>query len=308
MLRIATIATCLCACLGANAAVELDRIPAEHRWVLHLDLQRALQGELGAWADEVLTNETTAARIRLLEAVTGIDPRRDLRTITISGIDNQQDRAVALIVGDFDPERIRTLAAAAEGHQTFRHHDHVIHHWLDAKHEPPKPQYGTLIDTDLLVIAGDRSVLTRTIDAIDGRVESLDGDPEFAELARGDAAVVLGAATDLDAWRELKPRAAMLREVDRLHLTLDQVDGALRLQLAITAKQEPKAQQLLQVVQGLLALHGLGQRQAADPAIQQVIQSLEATRAGSTVHLQASLPVAELKRLVEQHRDGNATP
>lgn len=312
MRPIACTLLCLVTCIGSAAALDLNQIPAGHRWVLHLDVQRALDGELGVWADQILAEPKARARIQLLEAVTGVQLRQDLSGITLSGVDGEEQQAMALIRGSFDPERIQTLAQAADGHSESRHREHTIHHWLDRESEQPKSQYGSLVGNSILLLAGSEAAIRRGLDVIDGKIPSLDGDPAFAALSQLDAAIIAGAATDMDEWQGLQPDATMLREVGALHLQIDEVAADLTLHLEVTAKQEEKAQQLQQIAQGLIALYGLGQHQQIDPAVQQLIQALEVSRDGSTVTVSTRMPVAELRRLAEQHQatqgDGVASP
>lgn len=309
MIRHASLLACCCACLTGHAAVDLSSIPDSHRWVLHVDLQQALQGELGRWAEDALADPTAAARVQLLENLSGIDLREDLHSLTVSGIDNQDREAVAQIRGSFERDRLTTLLAASEGHRVTTYGEHQLHHWTDPKKQ--QPQHGTLIGDGLALVSGSESALKASLDTIGGKADSLADAGTFADLADLDAAIIVGGATALDGWKDLRPNAAMLRQVQSLRLVVDQVGTDLSLAATVTAKEEAKAQQLQQVLQGLLALYVLGEQQAVDPAMQQLIQSLQVARDGSVVTVTTQVPVSDLRRLAEAHQarqTGTAAP
>ncbi|MDA3963542.1 MAG: hypothetical protein PF961_22380 [Planctomycetota bacterium] len=300
-MRLCTTLACLFLATAAMA-VDLSSVPKEHRWVLHLDVKRTLAGEIGVWLDQMAAEPQTRARLDLLQALTGVTIREHLHGITVSGPDQNEADAVVMLHGQFDAQRITTLAAAADGHQATAYGAHQIHRWLD-KDKGNKEQFGALAG-EVLLIGNSAHAIQRSLDVLDGKAASLADDPSFANLAKVDAAIVAGAAVNVGQWQGLDAQAAMLKEVDSITALVNEVGPDLKLALQLATRDEQKAMQMQQVGQGLIALYALGQVKDIDPNIARLLQGLQIQRDGATLSVATSFPVAELRRIVEERRAG----
>jgi len=174
--------------------------------------------------------------------------------------------------------------------------------FFENDHRTPTGLHGYLNERgiDTLIMAGYQQPVRRCLDTIAGAQGSLDDHAAFTALADSDAAVVVAAANDVDDWEGMKPRAKLLREMERLQLAIDEAGDVMMLELTVTAKQEEKAQQMQQVVQGLIALYGLGQDQVLDPHLGALLQSLEVTRDAAEVRVSTSFPTATLLQALSE--------
>ena len=284
--------TCLYLAIAVSpaAALDLGQIPDTNRWVLHVDTQRAMSGALGDWYAKLRRNPTADARLQLLENLSGVTFANDIHSITLTGIDNREDQVAVIIHGQFQPERLTTLARAANAYQALAHNAHQVHHWKD----DGKNHYAAIVGTNTLIVAGYQAPVQRILDTIDQGAGSLATDPSFADMANATATIVAGVADGVDQWQGLRPRARLLQEVDRIRVTIDEAGDAMVLNLTVTAKQLEKAEQMQQVVQGLIALYGLGHDQIDDQNVVRLLRSLAVKRDGATVTITTTYPTGIL--------------
>lgn len=281
----------LLTCLLPLGAAE--RLPADSRWFLHLDLQALRASQAGPWIEARLAEPQTAARIQLLTAMTGLKPG-DLRAVTVCGAQGGETTALVLVRGTFDAERLATLARAADDYRAIPSGARTIHTWKDKA----KTVAGCLIAPDLLALAQDVERIRLAI-----RLHDDPGAPVAAfalPAAWAGQGLLTGAAERLGDLLAGQPASAMFGNVRSCAVRLAESGSDLGLDLQTTALNEAAAQQMVDAGRGLIALVLMQQSTDLDPALVGAITTATIERSAAQVTVRTSLPMADVLRLADQ--------
>lgn len=293
MIRILT-TFCLLLAMAATSAAE--RIPADCRWVLQLDVQALAKGRTGAWLRELVTERTAAARLQMLEAVSGLNPERDLRRITVCGRDGNEEGGLVLVRGTFDAAKLGTIAEALEGHATIAVGARTIHTWINDR----KPAAACLAAPDLLILGRSVERLRVALAILEGSYTS----PITLPAGWEGSGLALAAAEGVREWAGQGPQSALLANVSGFAARLHDDGTSLSLDALATTIGETQAQQMVDAGNGLRALVQIQKPADLDPALFEVLRSAQLNRNGATVSLHAAIPLADLLRIIEQKRKG----
>ncbi len=281
-------------CLASFASAA-ERIPADCKWVVHVDAQALLRSKAGEWIGRQLTQQPMAARLKMLESISGLDPRRDIRSVTICGAGAEDDSGLVFVRGTFDADRLTMVAQAAEGHVAIPAGGRVIHTWLDRD----KPSAGCLAAADLLILGRTADRLREALDLSEG----LQAGAVFPLPPGWDgAALVVCAADELAALAAGKPESAMLRNVRSFAGRIVEDGAQFAVEARATAISEATAQQLVDAGRGLAAILQLQRPAQIDASLIAAVQSAKLSREGSTVSLRLTLPIEDAVRLIEQRK------
>src|SRR6266581_4570970 len=126
-----------CAALGlttsATLAGPLNRadVPAQAAWVVHVDCDILRPTTIGQYLLTELDKPNVQAKFAAFQSIFSFDPRKQLHGFTLYSAGSSAEDSVLLLYADFDPDRLVTLAKAANGYDSVTNGQHVIHNWID---------------------------------------------------------------------------------------------------------------------------------------------------------------------------------
>ena len=282
--------------LLATVVAAAERIPADCRWVAHLDVQALFRSKAGEWIGEQMVKQPHAARLQMLETISGLQPRRDLRTVTICGAGSDDDTGLVYVRGTFDAARLSTVAQAADGYAPVQAGSRTIHPGMDKG----KPAAGCLALPDLLILGKTSARLREALDLLDAPARP---GADLALPAGWDkAALVVCAADQLSALAAGKPESAMLRNVRAFAARITEDGSQLTLEARATAASEAAAQQLVDAGRGLAAIVQLQKPEKLDASLVEAVRSAQLAREGAVATLRLSLPIDEAVRIIGQRK------
>ena len=289
----AALAGLVLVCLASFAAAA-ERVPADSRWVIHADLQLMLRTKVGEWIGREMVKQPHAARLKMLEAISGLNLKRDLRHVTICGVGADDDSGLVYVRGTFDAERIGNLAQAAEGYAAVQAGSRTIHTWMDKG----KPAAGCLAAADLLILGKSSTRVREALALLDASTAP----GAVFQLPAGweKSALVVCAAEDLAALADGKPESAMLRNVRSLVARVVEDGSLLAFEARAVAITEAAAQQMVDAGRGLAAIVQLQKPASLDPVLIETVRTGELSRDGVNVSLRLTVPFEDALRLVQQ--------
>ncbi len=277
-------------------AVAAERIPADCRWVIHADLQAMFSSKVGEWIGKEMIKQPNAARLQLLEALTGLNPRRDLRSATICGVGADDDTGLVYVHGALDTASLTTMAQAADGYAAVQAGSRTIHTWLDKG----KPAAGCLAANDLLILGKTSKRIREALALIDAPGQA---GAAFTLPAGWDtSALVVCAADRLAELAAGKPESAMLRNVRSFAARITAQDAQLILEAMATSTDEAAAQAMVDAGRGLMAIVQLQRPENLDPVLIEAIRGAQLSREGAVVNLHLGMPFDEAVRIIEQRK------
>ena len=96
-----------------------EHLPADHEWFAHLDFEKAHSGPLKPLIEGIAGQTQVLQHLIAIEAFTGFNVQRDLRSVTVSGpagdeVDGQVkiEAGVLMVTGTYDPARLELAMRA----------------------------------------------------------------------------------------------------------------------------------------------------------------------------------------------------
>jgi hypothetical protein len=289
-----------CCCLAAPAA---ERVPPDARWMAHLDVAALLRSQTGTWLKEQLAQQPHAARLAMLNAVSGIDVVQDLHHITVSGIGADDASGLVQVRGRFDAAKLETVVQATEEHAVQTFGQRRIHTW---RGDDGKPVAGCLAAPDLLLLGKDPQRLRAGLRLADDATAPAASFSVPAGWAG--SALLLCAADDIAALAGPEPASAMLRQLRGVAARLGEEGPLLTFEARTQTRDAAAAQQLIEAGRGLMALVQLQQPANLDAALVESLRGAELSRDGDTALLRLRLPVADAVRLIAEQQAAKRKP
>ena len=262
---------CTCGLLAAALtgwAGPLHRsdVAAEPTFVLHIDFDGLRPTAIGRFLLAQMDKPEAQDRVAAFQTIFNFDPRKQLHGLTLYSIGKSPEDGVVLAYGDFDPERLISLAKGAKDYQSTSYKEHTIHNWINehklGRNGDNRRVYAAFQGGKMVILAQKEARVAEALDVLDHKSPSLAGSTLFPQLgASGNTSFLQAAARKLDI-PDFAPNAALLRMAKTARLEVGEAQGQLKATLAFEAGDEEVSKQMLLVGQGLTALLKLQQDNA----------------------------------------------
>ena len=248
------------------------------RVLIHLDMLALTETTLFKLAYEELAVDIDAALLEF-EEETGLDPLRDLRSVTVYSNDIEKDHWVALLRAN---ER---LDAAFERLQRKPGYAEVTHgaRTLHSITEGDQQWFGYLYDSRpagerLFVISEGVDALVAAIDVIEGKRENLAQVEQAAveSAPRPGATLFVSADRGLGSFGDFAPSSEVSQLVTGVLFECGEAEEVLFARLRLTAASEKDARDIRDIIQGGLAIASLiaGRAEGAE-VLDEFVRALE---------------------------------
>lgn len=285
-----------------EAPVPLPRraLPADTAFVLHFDARTFLASSwwqaLGDMP-EVIQALQSSDELRMVRDQFGVDPFRDLLSVTVLGRDDKGDGAAVLVRTTDKADGVLEMLRGVDVHGTVEEGGLALDRWG----QEGDGVFGSVFSTP----NGDRvAVLARTPSDVVRVVQAADGDaPRLAEAARPaiDATprpgAFLYAEVGLPFGKLLAntPAATVANGVERLTVELGEHDGKIFIELTARAKDRNVARRIADVLNGARALvSNFGLMEQMPFAVQDLYDGLIAEVHGNDVRVGLDIPARDL--------------
>jgi hypothetical protein len=288
--------------------IQKQHVPADAKWVIHLDVDALLATPLGEFLGrEILDRKLAKPRADLkLHFDVDFDWRK-IQSLTLFGTDFQAkpDTEGVLVVrsrldiaGELDKAIDRLAGYFADGQAPLKQTQSEPFPLYATKDNV----YGTPMGEDLFLLSKSREQLEKARAVVTAKAPSLGSArtmPALTGTPKG--FLVLAVADTSGADAALPPKAKALKNAQGGQLVAGQRDDRLFLNLALNARDTESAAQLQQAVQGLIAIATLTQPDNKD--LQQLVQAAKVAGTDKTVTLNVSLPMADvLAKVTARHK------
>ncbi|HWX21563.1 MAG TPA: hypothetical protein VN578_16800 [Candidatus Binatia bacterium] len=295
-LKMPLYATFLAATTLSSLASPMNRadVAADPAWLAHLDCDRLRATAIGQYLQTEMEKPEAQKKLSGFQAMVGFDLRTQLHGLTLYSTGGAPEDGVLLVYADFDPDRLVTLAQAAQDSQSTNYKKHVIYNWIDDKKKPQngvQPRVYAAIQGKRIVFAQRENRVAEALEVLDGTTSSLAAGDTFSPLgAAGDTSFIEAAARKTDLLAA-DPKAAILRlsKVVRLQIAVSQ--AKVNAKLTLEANDDEVASQITTIGQGLVALMKL---QKEKPEALKIAEGLTLKQQGASVQASLSLQANEV--------------
>jgi len=293
-----------CATSLFSASLDPAQLPANRQWVAHLDVRLLLDGNIGAYLRQRLIDDGHQLKVQQFSVISGIDPLRDIDTVTLAGIDDQSGSVMCWVRGRFDAKRLNELAILAEQHQTSTYREYTIHSWVDAN-KGNRPQAGCVVSSELIIFGENLTTVQAALDVLAGTSPGLAADAALVlALPTQPAPILLAAAGGGDGWKGRGGRSAFVQQVSSIGLSATEQNQRLILSANAIATDATVATKLRDMGQGLLALAAFNQEIQQFPVLAQAVQSAQISTDGAKVHATVSCDLEALRAAADAKKAG----
>ncbi|MFO7536343.1 MAG: hypothetical protein R6X19_11815 [Kiritimatiellia bacterium] len=267
--------------------------PAAAFWVAHVDAAGLKETEAGR---ALLADQQVAGSPQWAAFTTrfGLDPKRDLRGMTLYTMSTGRLDAVAVM--EVEPEGAGRLKSrlGTDAFSAVAYGNRVIHRRRGEKNAP----YCAWAGGTRFVAAMTLEKVQRALDLLDGKGASLRGVwPALTDRKDGAEAVLVLAGRGLGPEMQgVMPQLSLLRNATDLCLVVAEKAGRFRAGLSVTARDAPEAQRLEVTLVGLIEVA----RAMGDGAAGDLLQAVVVQGAGSTVRADGVWPTAEIIKMMRR--------
>lgn len=278
-------------------AAELDpaKVPADAKWVLHFDMEEVLGGKIAEEVRQSRPKLTEMARSWIIGQY-GIDPREDLRSVTMFSRSYHSYTGTVILEAKYDAEKVKAVIRKNAEHKTTEWNDHTLHTVTLAKHrhevhkgeqanghDPSggKEMTVVFVDEDTVLFASSVENAKESLKLLAGDAESLEG--SNSELLAGDwkEAVMYGAAIDLQEVDKSNAPMPVLKQHEKITWAFQERDGKLHEDAMLVAESEEVATDMEEFVRGIVAYERLWA--AESESLKKIVDSVEVSRDGKKV-------------------------
>jgi hypothetical protein len=237
-------------------ALDLKEVAGDAKWAAHLDVDAMRAASVVVKAHDLAMEKCPPAHL-LLEAVKsriGMDPRTDVRSVTIYGKQIGQPEHVLIIDANFNQTLLLEKAKSAPDHKVTTYGSYELHSWVQNKgkhHEHPVT--GVFYKPTVLVIGPCVDQVKAALDVLDGKAanQSAAGAPLAGEVPAG--AILVVRAVGIDSAK-VPCHSPLIKQSESLRLALGENQGESFLSGCLQTKCPIVADQVKTVIEGGRAL------------------------------------------------------
>ena len=293
------------------------RVPADAKWVCHVDMDALRPTQLWQVIDDRLAaNEPFQAKVGQFEMVSGMTFPRDLHDVTLYGRAAGDEAAVVLIHAKMDRQQVMAAVTMAPGYSSDLFGKYEVVSWEDDGRE----MFGAFHDDATLIVGRVSANVQAALDVIDAKADHIAPDTPLAAGAKSRSLVYIAAIDPASlgkpgetpnplvkqlasGWVGVTERATPATQSTTRPTTGPAAAEAV-VRATLTAKTPEAAQQLQAAAGGLKAMVGLAaMSDTADPNVKfaaAALRTMTLTQSGNAVSADVSVGVDELQRAVDR--------
>ena len=297
-------AAMLQACLpGAAPAAPLDLaiVPANARWMMHVDMEAARGSVVlqRGWEKALKMHPHLEQMAGMAAGMIGTDPRKDVRDVTVFGVDPDKMKGAMVIRGRMNRALLEKMAEKAPDHKTMQHRGHVVHSWTqnrDKPFNPAGPAFGAFFKDDVLVLARSEAVVKGALDTLDGTAAGVGEKSPLAGRVRP-GSIMVARAVAVDP----KTRCPVLKSADGFRVAIGEFEGKSFYRAKLDMKSAAAAGDARNVVTGMESLATL--RWGDDAAVMRLVSGLETAVEGDTCTISWDATATEVWEVMDKAAD-----
>jgi len=292
---------------GAQAApLELKQVAADSKWLSHIDVDAFRDSTVvrNAWKAALEKHKDGEAKLAFVRGVLGMDPTKDIHGLTFYGKEIGKPQGVAIIAGQFAPERLAALAAIVHADAGDTHGDYKIGSWKHDCHGHPCTLYWALRGKEHLVIASSLDDAKAALDVLDGKAAGLTGESPLAGNIPPGTSFLLRVHGIKDA--NVPCKIPVLKQMESARIVAGEHDGQSFVRSRYVMTDPATAALALEVVEGrkaeavLLCPDELGRKFMA--AIKPKVEGSSITLLWTASADDVWQEVQKIEKLIERHR------
>ncbi|MFC2160057.1 hypothetical protein ACFLRW_01055 [Acidobacteriota bacterium] len=275
----------------SGESLQTKLIPAETKWLIHIDVEKFAQTELRQILEEKSKNDF-GQEIMGIEKKTGIDFFRDISAVTVIGMNKKNKEPVVAVSGSLDKSHLLGLLKEEESANEFNYGNFLIYTWDDEG-------FGVFADDSLLIFSENRNGLEKVLDTFSGKGKNFSDTPLQKQLKSLSPNTFLIATADniseMLGDDDDDFGALILKKTESAFFSVDEQNRKVRVLMSLQTDSLETAANMKSMVTGLKAF--LSMNDKIDPEWD-IVKSLTVSTKGSAVLVESQGSVEELLNII----------
>lgn len=294
----------LFASIFASGSVEVERIGSDANWFAQIDCDLFLKSVAGEILSSHLAEFDVEKRLENFAIIFGFNPLKDVRNIMLYGQGNDRDKAVLLIEGAFNKERLLALVGMNAEFKEIGYGNITIQQWREKDKSSQQSaegrmMYGCFFRDDLIMLSSGLSSLQDAIDVMKGTRKST-SEEIFKDSLLSDSNVFVHiAAKDIARLVGDEPNAAVLKQTEQIIIAAGQDSENLFASVKLKTNSPETAQNISKLIDGIIALLSLAGND--QPELAKIGQMIKLTTDFDTVQIRLELKPEMVQKIIENY-------
>lgn len=231
----------------------IEQVSGSASWVVHANQQQFRKTKIGQLIRTEMVNLGIEENLTNFATIFSFHPLDDVRDVTLYGTGNDREKAVVLIDGFFDKEKILSLLRMNPEYKDTKYGKIVLHQWIDENQKDPnnKMMYGCFYKDNLVIMSAGFDAVKLAVDVLNGSAKNAAGSMFNQPALDAKGAFIQAAGKRVGEM--LEQDAAAFRQADQIGLAIGEVEGKFYIDCRLTAKSEEAANAITQMLEGILA-------------------------------------------------------
>jgi hypothetical protein len=270
-----------------GGALQKSQVSRDANWVVHADFESFNKSRIGRLIRSELAARGVEEKLKSFATVYSFHPIDDIRDVTVYGRGKDKEKAVVLIDGKLEEEKLTAVVRMNAEHKEIPYGDIKLHRWLHQENKKGEAttqmMYGCILRGRLVIMSSGLDAVKQTVDVLKGSAENAAGRSFTLEAQSTRGVFFQAMATGVDKIVGEERKAAVLRQTEELSLTFGEDEEKVHCSLGLSAKNNEVAQNVNKMLEGMIALATLaGEEQ---PKLAELAGRLQPSREGKKLHL-----------------------
>jgi len=272
--------------------VPVSIVPENARWVAHLDMEKFVATKLFAALEK---DGRFDIKSRDANRWLKMDLTKDVTGVTLIGFGpGAKGQAVVAVNGRFDKARLMTLLDLAEDRTEKAYGAYTVYSTGD-------DEFGAFVNDNLVVLGEDQASIEKVLDTAAGKTKNFAGSALSAALKDLPAGAFLsGVLPDLSGLSSMNSQSKILEKASGLFFLAQETNDQLLVRLQVTADSPESGKNMLDLVQGIIAMGRLGGNEGHMAQIASLLDGLQVKLDGKVLKLDFERPVQEIVDLISK--------
>ena len=206
--------------------LDLKQIPADAKWLLHVDVDAMRESTLvkNAWPKAMEMHKNAEQKLKEMQDKFGIDVCKDLHGLTAYGRELGKHTGVLIVHAKFDLKLAEATAAKAKDHKVVKFESYHLHSWTEKHHGHERTVWAAAYKSDGLVFASSDEYLKAALAVLDGKASAVASGPLAGRVRPG--TTILARATGI-ADAEVPCHSPIAKQIRSLRFSMGEDSGQL---------------------------------------------------------------------------------
>jgi hypothetical protein len=272
--------------------VPTSIVPENARWIAHLDMEKLVATKLY----ELLNKDGKFdIKSRDLNRWFKIDVPKDITGVTVFGFEpGGKGQIVFAVAGKFDKPGLLALIALDKEHAETPYGSYTLY-------STGSDEYGAFITDNLIVFSEDRAAIEKVLDTAGGKAKTFAATPLNAALKDiPSSAFLSGVLPDLSKLSGMNSQSKILEKASGLFFLAQEKQDALQIRLQVTADSPENAKNMLDLVQGIIAMGRLAGNEGDMAKAAALLDGLQVKLDGKVLKLEFERPSRDIADLLSR--------